>query len=86
MSFPQYLQLLGIDIPTPAYLAGLLLFGVIGIVAWRHGRKTQRPAAKWLGLALMLYPYATPQTWLLYAVGAALCGWLFFAWNSPADG
>jgi len=83
MSFPQYLQMLGIDIPTPAYLAGLLVFGVIGAAAWRHGRKTQQPKPKWLGLALMLYPYATPQTWLLYAVGTGLCVWLYFAWSSP---
>jgi hypothetical protein len=82
MSFPQYLQMLGIDIPTPAYLAGLLVFGVIGAAAWRHGRKTKQPRPKWLGLALMLYPYATPQTWLLYAVGAGLCVWLYFTWSS----
>jgi hypothetical protein len=81
MSFPQYMQLLGIAMPTPLYLAGLLLFGVAGLVGWRHGRKAERPAAKWLGLALMLYPYATPQTWLLYLVGAVLCVWLYFAWG-----
>jgi hypothetical protein len=85
MSFPQFLQMLGVDTPTPAYLAGLLLFGLIGWAAWRHGRKTQQPKPKWLGLALMLYPYATPQTWLLYAVGVGLCGWLFFAWNSAGN-
>jgi uncharacterized membrane protein YdcZ (DUF606 family) len=81
MSFPQFMQLLGVAMPTPLYLVGLLLFGVVGLVAWRHGRKTERPAPKWLGLALMLYPYATPQTWLLYLVGAALCAWLYFAWG-----
>ena len=85
MSFPEYLQMLGVDIPTPAYLAGLLLFGVIGAAAWRHGRKTEQPKPKWLGLALMLYPYATPQTWLLYTVGVALCGWLFFACNQSGN-
>ena len=84
MSYLEFLQRLGIEMPTPVYLAGLLLFGIIGAVAWRHGRKTQRPTPKWLGLALMLYPYATPQTWLLYAVGVALCAWLYFEWNSQA--
>jgi hypothetical protein len=86
MSFPEFLRMLGIEIPAPAYLAGLLLFGIVGIAAWRHGRKTRRPTAKWLGLALMLYPYVTPQTWLMYSVGAALSVWLFFAWNAPASG
>ena len=81
MSFSQYMQMLGIDMPTPLYLAGLLLFGLVGLVGWRHGRKTERPKSKWLGLALMLYPYATPQTWLLYLVGAGLGVWLYFAWE-----
>jgi hypothetical protein len=86
MSFPEFLRMLGIEIPTLAYLAGLLLFGIVGIAAWRRGRKTGRPTAKWLGLALMLYPYVTPQTWLMYSVGAALSVWLLFAWNAPARG
>jgi hypothetical protein len=33
---------------------------------------------RWVGLALMLYPYAVWQTWLLYVVGAGLsiAAWL----------
>ncbi|MEP6791581.1 MAG: hypothetical protein ABI907_09435 [Ramlibacter sp.] len=68
-------------LPSPAYIAGAILFGIVGMVAWRHGRKNTNPTAKWLGLALMLYPYGVPQTWLMYLVGTALCGWLFFKWN-----
>jgi drug/metabolite transporter (DMT)-like permease len=26
-----------------------------------------------IGLVLMVYPYFVSQTWLLYAIGAALC-------------
>jgi len=64
---------LGFTLPTPAYLFGAFLFGIIGYAAWRYGRKTATPAIKWLGVALMLYPYAISQTWLLYLVGTALC-------------
>jgi len=77
----QVLQSSGLELPTPAYLAGLLLFGVIGMVAWWHGKRRQRPTVKWLGLALMLYPYVVPQTWLLYAIGAALTAWTAWSWN-----
>ena len=70
-----------LTLPSPAYIAGAILFGLVGMVAWRHGRKTGRPAPKWLGVALMLYPYAVPQTWLMYLIGAALCGWLWVKWN-----
>lgn len=81
MDFPQFLQTLGLDLPSPAYLIGLVVFGIVGMVAWAHGKRRQRPTTKWLGLALMLYPYVVPQTWLLYAVGAALTGWTVWAWN-----
>jgi hypothetical protein len=64
---------LGFQMPTPAFLAGLILFSVIGFAAYRYGRKSEHPPARWIGLALMLYSYAVSQTWLLYAVGAALC-------------
>jgi hypothetical protein len=81
MGFEQFLQSFGLPIPSPAYIAGLLLFGLIGLAAWRHGRKNKLPRPKWIGVALMLYPYVTPQTWLMYLVGAALCVWLLFSWN-----
>ena len=31
-----------------------------------------------IGVALMLCPYAVPQTWLLYMLGTALCAALFW--------
>ena len=37
-----------------------------------------RPRTRWLGLALMLYPYIVWQTWLLYLVGAGLCAAIVF--------
>ena len=37
-----------------AYIIGSVLFGLVGMVAWRHGRRTTRPAVTWTGLGLML--------------------------------
>jgi len=72
------LQSLGLALPSPAYIVGAVVFGLVGLVAWRRGRKLERPRTRWLGVALMLYPYAVSATWLLYAVGLALCAgvWL----------
>jgi hypothetical protein len=81
MDFVQFLQASGLELPSPAYIVGALVFGVVGYLGWRHGRKAQRPSPKWLGLGLMLYPYAVAQTWLLYLVGAALSVWLYLAWD-----
>jgi len=75
------LESMGLVLPSPSYIVGAILFGIIGYVAFRRGRKTSTTALTWTGLALMLYPYAVSQTWLLWAVGAALCGWLYVKWN-----
>ena len=75
------LAALGLTLPTPTYLAGLLVFGIVGYLAFRRGRKMQKPALKWAGIALMLYPYAVPQTWLLWLIGTAGTVWLYFNWN-----
>jgi hypothetical protein len=67
------LQGFGLTLPTPAYLAGAIVFGLIGWAAYRHGKKSDRPRTKWLGVGLMLYPYMVSQTWLLFVVGVVLC-------------
>jgi hypothetical protein len=72
------LESLGFTLPTPAYIFGAILFGVIGIAVYRYGNKTSVAPAKWLGIALMFYPYAISDTWLLYVVGTALCAAVFF--------
>ena len=64
---------LGLALPSPAYMVGALLFGIIGIAAYRYGKKAGLAAPKWVGIALMLYPYGVSETWMLYAIGAGLC-------------
>jgi hypothetical protein len=72
------LQALGFTLPTPAYLVGVILFGLIGIAAYRYGKKASHNYVKWLGLALMLYPYIVPSTWLMYVVGVGLCAACYY--------
>lgn len=74
-------QSLGLTLPTPAYLFGAIVFGLVGLVAWRIGRKQERPRTLWLGVTLMLYPYLVSQTWLLYTLGVALCAAVW--WDRP---
>ena len=66
------LQALGLELPSPAYIFGAIVFGLIGFAAFRSGRKTL-----WLGVALMFYPYAISLTWLLYVVGVVLCAGIY---------
>ena len=58
---------------SPAALVGSLLFGAAGFVAFVYGRKMVLYKPMLIGIALMAYPYFVPETWLLYAVGCALC-------------
>jgi len=77
----KQLESLGLVLPTPAYILGAILFGIIGYVAFRRGRKRSQVQLTWTGVALMLYPYAIDQAWLLWVLGVALCGWLYLKWN-----
>jgi hypothetical protein len=67
------LETLGITLPSTAYIIGIVIFGIVGFVVYRYGKRMSLQATKWIGVALMLYPYAVSTTWLLYLVGAGLC-------------
>jgi hypothetical protein len=72
---------LGLSLPTPAYLLGAVLFGICGWVAFRRGKTASSPVLRWSGLALMLYPYAVSQTWMLWLIGMALSGRVWWNWE-----
>lgn len=79
MASPEALQAanalkgLGFSLPSPAYLIGSVVFSLIGWVAYRQGKQRESQWTRWLGMALMVFPYAVDDTKLLYAIGAALC-------------
>lgn len=67
------MQAMGLALPSPAYIFGAVLFGIIGFAAYRYGKKAELAVLKWLGVALMLFPYGVSETWMLYGIGAGLC-------------
>jgi hypothetical protein len=77
----KQLESLGLALPTPAYILGAILFGIIGWVAFRRGRQRSNTVLTWTGVALMLYPYAISNTWLLWLFGAALLGLAYARWD-----
>jgi len=68
---------LGLELPSPAYMVGIILFGIAGFAAYWYGKQAGLAKPKWIGVAMMLYPYAISETWQLYAVGAGLCALLY---------
>ena len=79
----ELLRELGFTLPSPAYIAGAVLFGVAGLAAYYDGKRHGRRRERWIGIALMLYPYVIGETWLLYVVGVALCFGAWFARRWP---
>ena len=73
------LESMGITLPSRAYLIGAIIFSIIGYAGYRYGKKTSLRTTKWIGIALMLYPYIISETWLLYTVGAGLCVGLYIS-------
>ena len=65
------------QLPSPADLFGSILFGIVGYAAFRYGKKAGSTHPMAIGVALMVYPYFVSQTWLLYAIGCALCAGLY---------
>jgi hypothetical protein len=77
----KQLESLGLTLPTPAYIFGALLFGIVGLIAFRRGRTRSNAMLTWVGIALMLYPYAISETWLLWLIGSTLLGVVYAKWH-----
>lgn len=72
---------LGLVSNQTAFIAGIVVFLVIGLLAFRRGKQTKRAEFTWIGLVLMVFPYAISQAWLLWLIGAGLAALLLFRWK-----
>ena len=63
--------------PGFANLFAAILFGSAGFAAFVYGKKSANWKPMTIGALLMVYPYFIQETWLLYAIGVALCVGLF---------
>jgi hypothetical protein len=52
---------------------GVVAFRRVGYVACRYGQQMLLQTTRWIGIALMFYPYLVSTTWLLSSVGLSLC-------------
>lgn len=62
-------------------LAGLL-FGVVGIWLIRTGRREGNLRLPVIGLALLVYPYFSPNVWADWGIGLGLCALAYFNFNA----
>ena len=62
--------------PEPSDLFAMLVFSIIGLLAFRAARRELQPIRLVISLALMLYPYFVPSGVWLWIVGILLTGGL----------
>ncbi|HEY6929743.1 MAG TPA: amino acid transport protein [Thermoanaerobaculia bacterium] len=55
-----------------------VFFSIVGLAAFRYGKKNQEPRPLFLGIALMAYGYFVGNAWISLAVGALLTLLIFF--------
>lgn len=55
-----------------------IVFGLIGFVAWRHGRQNQSGRHMILAIILMVFSYFMPNVWVTLLVGGFLTVLLFW--------
>lgn len=65
------------SMPSAADIFASILFSTAGFAAFMYGKKAANWKPMGIGVALMVYPYFIVQTWLLYAIGIALCAAIF---------
>ncbi|MCP5180923.1 MAG: hypothetical protein H6993_05365 [Pseudomonadales bacterium] len=49
-----------------------LVFGSIGMGYFLYGKRSEQPAYRWTGVALMIFPYFFENTAVLIALGIGL--------------
>lgn len=64
--------------PEPGFLFAGILFSTIGGAAFLYGRKQAKWAPMLFGAALFAATFVVPSTGLLYLVGCALCGAMYW--------
>jgi hypothetical protein len=64
-------------LPSPSVVFALIVFGVIGSVAFLYGMKRRKPRALGLGLALCVFPYFTDSALLIWLGSLVLTAALF---------
>ena len=64
--------------PELSDLLAMLIFSIIGIIAFRAAKREAQPVRLVISMVLMVYPYFVPSGLWLWVVGIGLTGGVFF--------
>jgi hypothetical protein len=65
------------DLPPPSDLLAMLIFSIIGLIAFKVGKREAQPIRLVIGMTLMIYPYFVRGSLWLWLVGLLLTGSLY---------
>lgn len=60
-------------LPSFSFMAGSIIFGVIGYIVYKQGKKNKLLFLKLLGVVFMFYPCIISDTVMMCVVGVSLC-------------
>lgn len=63
---------------SPANIFIVVLFSLVGLAAFRYGKREGELRPVFLGLALMFYGYFVSNAWLSLLVGGVLTALIFY--------
>jgi hypothetical protein len=66
--------------PDASTLFVIIVFGAVGLAAFRHGKSESNMVCLVLGIALMVYPYFVEGLALNTLIGAALSAAVWHTW------
>ncbi len=75
----EEMESLGFSFSMSTIIAGLI-FGAIGLYAYRWGKKRDNRYVYWTGITMMVYPMFIQSNKLTWSIGLALCGVLYHYW------
>jgi hypothetical protein len=62
--------------PSPEAIFAIIVFSIIGLAAFRAGKRDSEWKPMILGVSLMIYPYFITNVWWLWVIGGLLTvGW-----------
>jgi hypothetical protein len=63
---------------SPANIFVVVMFSIVGLAAFRYGKKNGEPRPLVLGVLLMVYGYFVSDAWISLLVGGLLTGLIFY--------
>jgi hypothetical protein len=65
---------------SASYLIAGFIFGVVGFYLFREGKRRLNYQILFIGVGLMVYPLFVTNDWMIWIVGAGLCGLAYYVW------